>query len=165
MADFNNFVYLKEFGKNTKTPDQVSKIIAADFKLRGLTHAEAANKLNVTRQVVTNQLAGKRYFGPKASRKYQAAFGYNPDFLKKGVGSLLGEGDNALSVKIVGIDEMEKARQEVLQLQRRIKELTKTVVETKKKYQATLRQLKQRDAEYSRLMRILESVTSSEQDS
>lgn len=77
-----------EFGKPQKTSKEVCAEIAADFKLRGMTHADAAKRLGVTRQVVTIQLSGKRYFGKKTATKYCQEFNYYYPFLVSGIGML-----------------------------------------------------------------------------
>lgn len=77
------------------SPKEVCEAVAKDFKSKGLTHADAANLLGVKRQVVTLQLAGKRYFGKKTATKYSQIFNYSFSFLSSGIGDLFG----ALSIE------------------------------------------------------------------
>lgn len=130
MAQTSNFDYLEELGNTTKTPAQVGKIIAADFKLRGITHAEAANRLKVSRQVVTNQLSGKRYFGNKTSQKYHTAFGYNPLFLRTGTGELIGPINRYRFGGMQSVEDVKKVHRELREVKRRLSIMQKQYNET-----------------------------------
>ncbi|MBO4670682.1 MAG: hypothetical protein J5640_02420 [Bacteroidales bacterium] len=68
--------------------EMICRAVAADFKLRGITHAAAAEKLLVEPRSVSNQISGKRPFGKKSAQKYAATFGYDEAFLLYGTGSL-----------------------------------------------------------------------------
>ena len=129
MTHSSNFDYLEELENSTKTPSQVGKIIAADFKLRGITHAEAADRLKVSRQVVTNQLSGKRYFGNKTSQKYHSAFGYNPAFLRTGTGELIGT-VKFRSGSMGGVNDVKKVQRELREVRRRLSQMQKQYNET-----------------------------------
>lgn len=76
-----------------KTPQEICNRISEDFKVKHITHADAAERLGVTRSVVTNQLSGKRYFGKKTAALYSSAFGYNKVFLQHGIGYLYGDSE------------------------------------------------------------------------
>jgi len=71
-----------------KTPAEICRAVNADFKLQGLTHAEAAKKLGVECRSVSNQLSGKRPFAKKGALLYARVFGYDETFLLFGTGEL-----------------------------------------------------------------------------
>ena len=50
------------------TAEEICKAIAADFKMRGLTHGAAAEMLGLCKQTVSNQISGKKKFSLKALR-------------------------------------------------------------------------------------------------
>lgn len=56
---------------------------------QGLTITDLAARLGVTVQAVSSQLSGDRPFGPNNAKRYAAEFGFNEDYLRAGVGSLL----------------------------------------------------------------------------
>lgn len=70
------------------SPLQVKHAIAEDFKIKGLTHAAAGKEMGVSRQVITSQLSGEKYFSERISTQYAKAFGYNTAFLRTGIGTL-----------------------------------------------------------------------------
>ncbi len=63
-------------------------MVSDDLRQKGITRREAAGRLGVQAPVVTIQLSGKKYFGKKTAEKYSLEFGYNPIFLKTGIGYL-----------------------------------------------------------------------------
>lgn len=72
-----------------KSAEEVLKSVSADFKLRGLTHELAADKLGYgSKQTLSNILSSKRYMSGYQARKFSKAFGYNMDYLMSGVGEL-----------------------------------------------------------------------------
>ena len=74
------------------TAAEICQAIAADFKMRGLTHETAAEKLETTKQTVSNQISGKKKFSVKTAQKYSEAFGYSLEFLLFGKGNLYAPG-------------------------------------------------------------------------
>jgi transcriptional regulator with XRE-family HTH domain len=56
---------------------------------QGLTITDVAARLGVTVQAVSSQLSGDRPFGPNNAKRYAAEFGFDEDYLRAGVGSLL----------------------------------------------------------------------------
>ena len=74
-----------------KTTREIGRMISSYFKEHGISQEEAAVKLGLaSRQVVANQLSGKR-FGRKVAGKYAAAFGFDELFLLTGKGELLND--------------------------------------------------------------------------
>lgn len=86
-----------------KTADEICREVAADFKRRGISQAEAALRMGVAKRAVSNQISGKRAFVLKTARLYALAFGYNEEFLLKGKGSLFGEASEGASPQTVTI--------------------------------------------------------------
>ena len=74
--------------ESAKTPAEICRTVNADFKLQGITHAEAAQRLGVERRSVSNQLSGKRPFTKKGALRYAQVFGYDETFLLFGKGEL-----------------------------------------------------------------------------
>lgn len=73
-----------------KTPEQVLRSISLDFKRRGITHADAAEKLGFgSKQTVSNILAAKKYMSPSKALKFTETFGYSQTYLTSGEGELL----------------------------------------------------------------------------
>lgn len=66
----------------------ICRAVASDFKLRGLTHQDAADMLGVEKRTVSNQISGKRPFGKKSAKRYAEVFGYEEPFLLYGEGDL-----------------------------------------------------------------------------
>lgn len=58
------------------------------FRNQGLTQAEIASKLGVSRGYVAMMLNGKYMFGASAATKWAKAFGFNPQWLISGEGSM-----------------------------------------------------------------------------
>ena len=77
-----------DYNARLKSREEICRIVAADFKLKGITHAAAGERLGVKKQVVTNQLSGRRPFGKRTAHAYALAFGYNEEFLLHGFGYL-----------------------------------------------------------------------------
>ena len=83
----------------TSSPREVFRAISADFKLRGMTHCDAAKKLGFkSQQTLNNLLALKKYLSELQAIRFQKAFGYSPNFLMSGQGELKDE-DNTLPYK------------------------------------------------------------------
>jgi plasmid maintenance system antidote protein VapI len=83
-----NVLSQKDYERLCCTPQEVCEMISDDFKLKGISRREAAGRLGVQAPVVTIQLSGKKYFGKRTAEKYSLEFGYNPVFLKTGIGYL-----------------------------------------------------------------------------
>ena len=83
----------RDFGKEFKTPEEVAMQVKEDFRLRGMSLADAARSLGVFRQVVSVQLSGKSYLSKLASQAYNRVFGFSFDFLRKGYGYLYDDAD------------------------------------------------------------------------
>ena len=83
---------------HASSPREVFHAISADFKLRGITHCDAAKKLGFkSQQTLYNLLASKKYLSPVQTIRFQKAFGYNPNFLMSGQGRLKDEDDTLRS--------------------------------------------------------------------
>ena len=67
-----------DYNARLKSREEICRIVAADFKLKGITHAAAGERLGVKKQVVTNQLSGRRPFGKKTAHAYAS----DPDKMK-----------------------------------------------------------------------------------
>ncbi len=104
--------------------EMICRAVAADFKLRGITHVEAAQKLGVVPRSVSNQISGKRPFGKKSAQKYAAAFGYDEPFLLYGTGKLRRD-DRVVTVGIPTVreDVVTISREEWDSIQRRLTKL------------------------------------------
>lgn len=73
-----------------KMPEEVLRSVIADFKLRGVTHEIAAEKMGYkSKQTLSNLLSSKKYLSGYQARKFNEAFGYNMDFLMSGEGQLI----------------------------------------------------------------------------
>ncbi len=72
----------------SNSTDLICRAVASDFKLRGITHQQAADMLGVEKRTVSNQISGKRPFGKKSAQKYSQVFGYEEPFLLYGIGEL-----------------------------------------------------------------------------
>ena len=66
---------------DVKNPAEICKVIAVDFKMRGLTHRTAGEMLGRTKQSVSNQISGKKTFSFKSAQRYAETFGYDVRFL------------------------------------------------------------------------------------
>ena len=100
------------------TAEEICKAIAADFKMRGLTHGAAAEMLGLCKQTVSNQISGKKKFSLKAAQRYADAFGYSIDFLLFGKGELRKGGRMTPTGEIKPIATM--SEDSVLTLQKRL---------------------------------------------
>lgn len=87
-VDMESMISLADRPEVAKTPAEICRAVNADFKLQGLTHADAAKKLGVERRSVSNQLSGKRPFAKKGALLYAKVFGYDETFLLFGTGEL-----------------------------------------------------------------------------
>lgn len=91
-----------------RTPREIGRIVAAYFKQNRVTYDQVAKRLGfASRQVVSNQLAGKR-FGRATAAKYSTAYGFNELFLLTGKGELLHENHDELTRLKREIDELHK---------------------------------------------------------
>ena len=91
-----------------KTPREIGRVVAAYFKQNRITYDQVATRLGfASRQVVSNQLAGKR-FGRATAAKYSTAYGFNELFLLTGKGELLHENHDELTRLKREIDELHK---------------------------------------------------------
>ncbi len=77
-----------QVNERTLAPEDICRTVAADFKARRISHADAAKMLNVKTRSVSNQISGKRPFGKKGAQKYAEIFGYEEPFLLYGIGPL-----------------------------------------------------------------------------
>lgn len=79
-----------------KTPTEVRRAIAADFKLKGITHFQAAEDLGYkSKQSVSAILTSKveAYLPFEQASRFHIAYNYNLPFLTKGEGELYTEKD------------------------------------------------------------------------
>ena len=81
-----------------KTPAEICRAVNADFKLQGITHAAAAERMGIEKRAVSNQLSGKRPFAKKGALMYAKAFGYDETFLLFGTGELRKQGQRKKSL-------------------------------------------------------------------
>ena len=81
-----------------KTPAEICRAVNADFKLQGITHADAAERMGIEKRAVSNQLSGKRPFAKKGALMYAKAFGYDETFLLFGTGELRKQGQRKKSL-------------------------------------------------------------------
>ena len=73
------------------SPEEVLRKISSDFKNKGITHADAAEKLEFnSKQTLTNLLSSKKYLSKKQALLFHYTFGYDIDYLTTGVGDLFG---------------------------------------------------------------------------
>lgn len=73
-------------------PEVVLKSISLDFKLRGLTHEQAANKLGFrSKQTLSNLLSSKKYLSASHAQRFNSAFKYDVNYLMYGLGALYDE--------------------------------------------------------------------------
>lgn len=73
-----------------KTPEEVLRSVSNDLKRRGITHAQAAEKMHFrSKQTVSNILAAKKYMSASQALKFADAFGYDQTYLMSGEGELL----------------------------------------------------------------------------
>lgn len=72
-----------------KTPEEVLKSVSTDFKLRGVTHDVAAEKMGYgSKQTLSNLLSSKKYLSGYQAKRFNEAFGYNMEYLMSGEGEL-----------------------------------------------------------------------------
>ena len=71
-----------------KNAQEICAAIALDLKQRGYTHQRVADELGKTKNVISNQLSGKRPFSKQMALLFAAHFDYNIDFLLYGEGEL-----------------------------------------------------------------------------
>lgn len=65
--------------------------VRSALKIEGLTHAEAAARLGMKLQTLSNILSAKQYLSPKQAGRFSQAFGFNQEFLTSGTGPILAE--------------------------------------------------------------------------
>ena len=137
----------KSDSPTSNSPALICRAVASDFKLRGITHQQAAGMLGVEKRTVSNQISGKRPFGKKSAQKYAQVFGYEEPFLLYGIGELkkgqvsksvpviLHQPEDNLSALSARIDILEKIvamqSKEIVRLQAKNK-LSRSVVKSKK---------------------------------
>lgn len=95
---------------STKTPEEVLKSIAADFKLRGVTHETAAQKMGYgSKQTLSNLLSSKKYMSGYQAKKFHEAFGYNMEYLMRGDGELMSlrEADDYYAAEVTTEDDLD----------------------------------------------------------
>jgi len=145
----------RDFGKEFKTPEDVAMQVKEDFRLRGMSLADAARRLGVFRQGVSLQLSGKSYLSKIASEAYNRVFGFSRDFLRSGYGYMyddvdlndifLGDSDSdyELAVKIrererfvenLKNKELEELRRQYTELNYSYGSLEKDYKELQRKY-------------------------------
>lgn len=74
-----------------KTPQEVRRSLAADFKMRGITYQQAAERLQYrNKQSVSTILSGKSesYLPFEQAQRFHTAFGYSLPYLMTGEGQL-----------------------------------------------------------------------------
>ncbi len=74
-----------------KTPKEVRRSLAADFKMRGITYQQAAERLQYrNKQSISTILSGKSesYLPSKQAQRFHTAFGYSLPYLMTGEGQL-----------------------------------------------------------------------------
>jgi len=76
---------------DAKKPEEVFLALSSAIKIEGLTHADAAKKLGMKKQTLSNILSSKKYLSPKQAERFSQAFGFNPEFLTSGMGDILAE--------------------------------------------------------------------------
>lgn len=102
--------------QNIKNTREIGRAVAAFFKENGITQQAVADRLGFnSKQVVANQLSGKK-FGHATAARYAAAFGFSEMFLITGKGELISN----------DMDEVARLRKEVEDLKR----LNMTLAET-----------------------------------
>lgn len=69
--------------------EMIARKIKAYFKDHDLTLADAAEKMGVSQQAISNQLS--RPFSRRAAQKWHEMFGFDEMFLMSGTGSLVGD--------------------------------------------------------------------------
>lgn len=106
------------------SPELICRAVASDFKLRGITHLDAARMLGVEKRTVSNQISGKRPFGKKSAQQYAQVFGYEEPFLLYGIGSLK---KNAASQKLYFSPSSDQSQETIASLTDRIELLEKMV--------------------------------------
>jgi len=73
-----------------KMPEEVLRAVSIDFKLRGMTHETAAEKMGFrSKQTLSNLLSSKKYLSGYQARRFNEAFGYNMEFLMRSEGQLI----------------------------------------------------------------------------
>ena len=83
-----------------KTPEEVLKAIAVDFKKRSITHEKAGEMTGKSRSSISNLFTSKKYLSSQFAKLFSDAFGYNINFLLYGSGSLYPEKDSDTLVMI-----------------------------------------------------------------
>lgn len=125
-----------QINKRALAPEDICRTVAADFKAHNISHAEAADMLQVKTRSVSNQISGKRPFGKKTAQKYAKAFGYEESFLLYGLGTLRKETSyksKPYTYKGKAVDE-----KMILSLVKHIAELEEALDEQKRRYDELL---------------------------
>lgn len=142
----NNILSQKDYERLCKTPQEVCEMVSDDLKVKGITRRRAAERLGVQAPVVTIQLSGKKYFGPRTAQKYSTLFGYNPIFLKTGLGYLNSNPKNDSKV-VAGIAASKRTRTVAYkylkskEMQAKLEELQKSVTSLERERDKALKAL------------------------
>lgn len=70
----------------------ICKTVSADLKARRITQKRAGEMIGTSKQVIANQLSGKRRFSVNMAEKFSDKLGYSTDFLLYGKGPLYAPG-------------------------------------------------------------------------
>lgn len=131
------------------SPEFICRAVASDFKLRGITHLDAAKMLGVEKRTVSNQISGKRPFGKKSAQQYARVFGYEEPYLLYGLGSLKKEqpsqlpsdGIAALTDRITLLEQMvAKQNEQIARLKMR-NSIKKSIIKSVRTRNATIEAL------------------------
>lgn len=71
-----------------KSAAEICEAVALDFKMRRITHQDAAKAIGKSKAVVSNQISGKKPFSKSKAELFAKAFDYNVNFLLYGEGEL-----------------------------------------------------------------------------
>lgn len=77
--------------ESKKSPQNVANAVKIYLRRSG-TLRDAAKKLDVAPTTLSTQLAGKDYFSDRIAGRLASKFGFDPDFLTTGVGTLFTHG-------------------------------------------------------------------------
>ena len=139
-----------------KTPAEICRAVNADFKLQGLTHAEAAERLGIERRAVSNQLSGKRPFAKKGALLYARVFGYDEAFLLFGTGELRKHGERGRSLVddlLFRLGGKDKARlfEEFQEILSQMEDLQSKLEEAQEANRQMEQEIQQKEGEIARL--------------
>lgn len=89
----------KEIITMQKSAEEISEAVAQDLKSRGYTHQRIADRLGKTKNVISNQLTGKRPFSKQMALLFASHFNYNLNFLLYGSGELSNPENSKIRVR------------------------------------------------------------------